>query len=119
MKKGLNVEQMPNKYGIKIKKCCASCAHKCLNDFGQRNCMLTNKRVRAGQVCENWEMNEQLEMLGCQRGKVQRRAYQLTLLEVRASEGLAELRGEAITPKPLEDIRKEFEAEHGSRFEDF
>ena len=119
MKERSDVEQVPNKYGIKIKKCCASCAHKCLHDFGQRNCLLTNKRVRAGHICGDWEMSEQLKTLGCERGKVQRRAYQLTLLEVRASEGLAELRGEVITPKTLEDIRKEFEAEHGSRFEDF
>ena len=112
-------ESVPNRYGHMVKKCCASCAHKCLNDFGQRNCLLTKKRVRASFVCGDWEMNEQLQTLGCEQGKVQRRAYQLTLLEVRASEGLAELRGEAITPKPLEDIQKEFEAENGSRFEDF
>ena len=102
-----------------VNKMCASCIHKCLNDFAQRDCLLTKKRVRASFVCGDWEMSEQLQTLGCEQGKVQRRAYQLTLLEVRVSEGLAELRGETITPKPLEDIRKEFEAEHGSRFEDF
>ena len=61
-------------------------------------------------------MSSQLENLGCEHGHVQRREYQLTLMEVRASEGLAEMRGETVTPKPLEDIRKEFENEHGSRF---
>lgn len=116
MKKELNVEQMPNRYGIMIKKCCASCAHKCLNDFGQRNCLLTNKRVRASHVCGDWEMSERLETFGREKGKVQRREYQLTLLEVRTSECLAEMSGLTITPKPLEDIRKEFETEHGSRF---
>ena len=77
---------------------------------------MTRKRVKAGYVCGDWEMSEQLETLGCEHGHVQRREYQLTLLEVRASEGLAELKGENVTPKPLEDIRKEFENEHGSRF---
>jgi hypothetical protein len=37
-------------------------------------------------------------------------------LEVRASEGLAEMKGLTISPKPLEDIRKEFEDQHGSRY---
>ena len=99
-----------------IKKCCASCQHKCLDDFARRNCLMTRKRVRAGYVCGDWEMSSQLETLGCEHGHVQRREYQLTLMEVRASEGLAEMRGETVTPKPLEDIRKTFEDEHGSRF---
>jgi len=77
---------------------------------------MIRRRVKAGYVCGDWEMSEQLENLGCERGHVQRREYQLTLLEVRASEGLAELRGEVIEPKPLEDIRKEFEDQHGSRY---
>ena len=87
-----------------------------LDDFARRYCSLTRRPVRAGYVCGDWEMSEQLENLGCEHGHVQRREYQLTLMEVRASEGLAEMRGETVTPKPLEDIRKEFENEHGSRF---
>jgi hypothetical protein len=61
-------------------------------------------------------MSEQLDMLGNARGRVQRREYQLTLIEVRASEGLAMKRGLTITSKSLEDIQKEFEQKHGSRF---
>ena len=110
------VERVPNRYGIMINKCCASCANKCLDDFARRECRMTKRRVKAGYVCGDWEMSEQLETLGCEHGHVQRREYQLTLLEVRASEGLAELKGENVTPKPLEDIRKEFENEHGSKF---
>lgn len=113
----IRFEKVPNKYGIMINKNCASCANKCLDDFARRNCRLTRKMVRASNVCDSWQMISQLENLGCEHGHVQRREYQLTLLEVRASEGLAEMRGEAITPKPLEDIRREFEAEHGSRFQ--
>ena len=75
-----NVDVMlVNRYGITVKKCCASCQHN-------------------------------------ERGKVQRREYQLTLMEVRASESLAMQRGLTITPKKLEDIQQEFETEHGSRF---
>ena len=109
-------EMLVNRYGIAVKKCCASCQHKCLTDNAERKCALTNRRVKSKQKCSDWELSEKLESLGCERGKVQRRAYQLTLLEVRASEDLARMRGLTIDPKPLEDIRKEFETEHGSRF---
>ena len=116
MKSLKQVERMPNRYGIMVKKCCASCQHKCLDDFARRECQMIRRRVKAGYVCGDWEMSEQLETLGCEHGHVQRREYQLTLLEVRASEGLAEMKGLTISPKPLEDIRKEFEDQHGSRY---
>ena len=64
---------MPNGYGIMIKKCCASCQHKCLDDFARRECQMTRRRVKAGYVCGDWEMSEQLEALGCEHGHVQRR----------------------------------------------
>ena len=116
MKSLKQVERVPNKFGIMIKKCCASCQHKCLDDFARRHCDLTRRPVRAGYVCGDWDMSEQLNTLGCEHGHVQRREYQLTLMEVRASEGLAEMKGLAISPKPLEDFRREFENEYGSRF---
>lgn len=109
-------EMLVNRYGIAVKKCCASCQHKCLTDFAERKCALTNRRVKSRQKCNDWELSEGLSSLGCERGRVQRREYQLTLLEVRASEDLARMRGQDIDQKPLEDIRKEFEDEHGSRF---
>ena len=107
---------VPNRFGIMVKKCCASCQHKCLNDYAQRNCELTKRKVMALQVCDDWQMSEQLELLGCKHGHVQRREYQLTLMEVRATEHLATMRGLTITSKSLEEIQKEFEKEHGTRF---
>lgn len=110
------MEMVPNRFGIMVKKCCASCKHKCLNDYAQRNCELTKRKVMALQVCDDWQMSEQLELLGCEHGHVQRREYQLTLMEVRATEHLATMRGLTITSKSLEEIQKEFEKEHGTRF---
>ena len=112
-----NVDVMlVNRYGITVKKCCASCQHKCLDDFANRKCELTGHKVRSKYKCDDWQMCEQLELMGCERGRVQRREYQLTLMEVRASESLAMQRGLTITPKKLEDIQQEFETEHGSRY---
>ena len=110
------MEMVPNRFGIIVQKCCASCQHKCLDDFANRKCELTGHKVRSKYKCDNWQMCEQLELMGCERGKVQRREYQLTLMEVRASEHLATMRGLTITSKSLEEIQKEFEKEHGTRF---
>ena len=119
MEKGIksNVDVMlVNRYGITVKRCCASCQHKCIDDFAHRTCKLTGRKVRGKNKCDAWQMSEQLEMMGCERGKVQRREYQLTLMEVRASECLAIERGLNITTRSLEDIQREFETKHGSRF---
>jgi len=95
-----------NRYGITVKKCCASCQHKVLDDIVCRRCELTDRKVRAKNRCGNWELSEQLESIGCERGHVQRRAYQLTLMDLRATE----------CTKPIEVIRQEFEEKHGSRY---
>ena len=116
MKKSNNQDMVANDYGIMIKKCCASCANRDFDDQERRCCQLTGKHVRGNGVCDDWSMSDGLKCLGCERGRVQRREYQLTLLEVRASENLARMRGLTVDPKPLEDIQKEFENEHGSRF---
>ena len=107
---------VPNRFGKMVKRCCASCQQKCYDDFGRRKCSLTQKSVKARGCCGEWKMSEQLDMIGCEHGKVQRREYQLTLMEVRASERLAMQGGMKITPKSLEEIRENFEKEHGSRF---
>ena len=108
-------EWMPNEYGIMIKKCCASCGHKCLDDFGNRRCMLTGRPTRGCCVCKDWEISSQLATLGEEHGKVQCREYQLTLMEVRTSELRAKAMGKEITPASVESIRRDFELKHGSR----
>ena len=47
--------------------------------------------------------------------KVQRREYQLTLMEVRTSELNAIAMGEEVTPASVESIRRDFELHFGSR----
>ena len=110
-----NVDVMlVNRYGITVKKCCASCQHKCLDDFANRKCELTGHKVRGKYKCDDWQMCEQLELMGCERGKVQRRAYQLSMIEVRTSELNAKVRD--VEPASVESIRRDFEVKHGSRF---
>jgi hypothetical protein len=108
-------EWMPNEYGIMVKKCCASCAHKYLDDFGNRRCMLTGRPTRGCCVCKDWEISSQLATLGEEHGKVQCREYQLTLMEVRISELRTKAMGNEMTPASVESIRRDFELKHGSR----
>ena len=110
------LEVTVNQYGVRIRKCCASCKDRDFDDKELRCCKLTGKHVRGNNVCDKWSLSDRLETLGCEHGHVQRREYQLTLMEVRASEHLATMRGLTITSKSLEEIQKEFEKEHGTRF---
>ena len=107
---------VPNKFGIMVKKCCASCKDRDFDDKELRCCKLTGKHVRGNSVCDKWSLSDKLETLGCERGKVQCRAYQLFLLEVRASELDTIARGKEVTPASVESIRRDFEQQHGTRF---
>ena len=51
-------------------------------------------------------------------GRVVKRSYQLYLLEVRDEERMAIQMGYHIEPKTIEQVRAEYEKEHGSRFLD-
>ena len=105
-----------NQYGIPINECCGSCHNRGFDDQERRCCLLTGKHVRGNGVCEEWSMSDGLGILGCERGKVQRRDYQLSLMEVRTSELNAMARGKEVTPVSVESIRRDFELKHGSRF---
>ena len=114
MKKVFKREMLTNRYGIKVKKCCASCANKEYDEQGLRCCQLTGKHVRGKAVCDNWSMNEGLKCLGCKHGKVQSRAYQLTLMEIRVSELNEIAKGKDVGLTPVESIRRDFELRNGS-----
>ena len=76
-----------NAFGIQVKKCCASCAHKQLNrTVSQRVCAKHNKEVRACEVCECWKMSDMLKSFCMSEGQIKRREYQLYLLKIRERE---------------------------------
>ncbi len=109
-------EMVPNRYGIMVcKGCCCSCRSKEIDDDGIRKCHLDGRRVRSCHMCDQWSMSDELEELGCERGKVQCRAYQLTVLGVRTSELHAMMRYNVETHASVESIRKDFELQYGSR----
>lgn len=58
-----------NKFGVKIKKCCASCAeHEPYDADGpQRLCTfyVPHKIVKKGNVCKNWHISEMMYNIKC------------------------------------------------------
>ena len=116
MKTETDFEVTVNPYGVRIKKCCASCKDRDFDDKDRRYCKLTGRHVRGNGKCNEWSLGDRLTTLGCKRAKVQCRAYQLFLLEVRTSELDAKARGKDVTPASVESIRRDFEQLHGNRF---
>ena len=54
-----------NEQGIRVKKCCASCAHKDLTRaLSKRYCSICGKNVEPIDVCESWEMSDQMKVAG-------------------------------------------------------
>ena len=48
---------------LKIKRCCASCRHKQIDENGKRTCRLIAIRVERRYRCPRWQMTEGLERL--------------------------------------------------------
>ena len=100
-----------NAFGIQVKKCCASCAHKQLNrTVSQRVCAKHNKEVRACEVCECWKMSDMLKSFCMSEGQIKRREYQLYLLKIREREAEIDVEEEqrVITTEDGQKIADEY-----------
>ena len=108
---------MRNSHGIEVKECCASCRYKDLTRLmTARFCTEHQKSVKPNGYCKQWAISEQMEAAGRGGGQVKRRAYLRYLLEVRADESLADQLGIHAPHKSIDQIRQEFENNHGSIF---
>ena len=59
------MRQAVNRFGIEVKKCCASCAFKSIiNDVALRRCNLHRHKVRPHNCCRAWRMSEGLRHAG-------------------------------------------------------
>lgn len=87
----------------KIKKCCASCRHKMIDEEGGRVCLLMQLMVKQQFKCHKWHMAKALCKAGRSQGMIKRREYLMYVLEVR-------MQGCDETP---DSLRKRFEAETG------
>ena len=53
-----------NAYSVKVKRCCASCQHKCIEKDGTRVCAQMMIKVDGRFKCKQWQMNDGLKNAG-------------------------------------------------------
>ena len=61
-----------NAYGITVKKMCASCAMKEVQNDGERVCKKMGLKVNQQFFCRHWQMSDGLKNAGLQMGGVVR-----------------------------------------------
>ena len=108
-----------NSHGLRIKKCCASCIHKYVEEDGSRACPIIDEYVKSDHLCEHWAMDYNTSQAGVCRGRVHKKEYLMFALAIRLGEGAealnAKKRGEiAPEPRSITSIRREYEEDYGS-----
>ena len=124
-------EYVTNSKGVRIKKCCASCAFKNPSRrLGKRLCTKHGLEVNPCDRCSLWRMRGTLRKLGSgETGNVKRYDYLMYALEelkdvilMNPDEELEDDEAETeevlqtvtVTTKSIDEIRMEFEKEHDS-----
>ena len=72
-----------NKRGIRVKRCCASCKRKEIDNFGNRHCLLG---FESHDTCRHWRMAEALRKCGTPFGVIKRKEYLQYVLGIRDKE---------------------------------
>ena len=62
-----------NAYDVKVKRCCASCQHKCIDKDGNRICAQMMIIVEQKFRCKQWQMSDGLKNAGKSGGTVRNR----------------------------------------------
>ncbi len=127
MAKEIRITSVRNAHGCKIKKCCASCQHKCIESDGTRVCASMMLKVQQKFKCKKWQMSDGLKNAGKCDGKVKRKEYLIYVQETRSTERLRVGDGTSgmsdgiqngiiteLEHKALEEIRKMFTEKFGS-----
>ena len=72
MAKEIRITSVRNAHGVKVKRCCASCQHKCIETDGTRVCAQMMIKVEQKFRCKQWLMSDGLKNAGLQNGGVVR-----------------------------------------------
>ena len=108
-----------NPCGLRVKKCCASCANKYIENDGLRACPVIDEYVEADHVCKQWQMDYNTSQAGVCRGRVHKKEYLMFALAIRLEEGVEALRAKKQgkpepEPRAIESIRREYEKDYGT-----
>ena len=58
MAKEIRITSVRNAHGVKVKRCCASCQHKCIETDGTRVCAQMKIKVEQRFKCKQWLMSD-------------------------------------------------------------
>jgi len=108
--------RVKNDCDVKVKRCCASCQHKCIDINAIRVCASMMLKVEQKFKCNRWQMSEGLNNAGKSGGKVKRKEYLLFVQEIRTKENDDIQNGilSAQECKTIEEIRQMFTEKFGS-----
>ena len=107
-----------NPCGLRVKKCCASCINKYVEEDGSRACPILDLYVDADHVCDQWEMDYNTSQAGVCRGRVHQKEYLMFALAIRLDEAAEALKAKKLgetapEPRSNESIRREYEENYG------
>lgn len=106
---------MRNRYGMEIRRCCASCKYRKITNDG-RMCSKIDYEVASWQYCSQWEMHPKLQNAGEGNGKVKSLDYLNYHREkyLQQREDYYESKILATQIMSTEQIRKEYTEQKGS-----
>ena len=112
------VKTVLNPCGLRVKKCCASCINKLVDNDGMRLCPIHDTFVESNHVCKKWQMDYNTSQAGVCRGRVHKKEYLMFALAIRLGEGVEALKAKKQgKPEPesrtIESIRREYEKDYG------
>ena len=60
----IRITSVRNAHGVKVKRCCASCQHKCIESDGTRVCAQMMIKVEQKFKCKQWQMSDGVKNAG-------------------------------------------------------
>ena len=102
-----------NYRGIKVKRCCASCKNKVIDDRGSRHCVLG---YTSCETCRHWHMRDELRSAGNPHGVIKTKEYLRFVLEIRNCEMDSGCFKKRVKLRDVEEIRKEYNDNINSNF---
>lgn len=112
-----------NSCGIGIRKCCASCIHKCLSSTSARTCALLGKKEEVDQlhVCDHWQMEPSFDYAGGSQGRVKKKDFLVFVMLRRRTETQSIELGIISEEERLsiEDLREEYISQNGNIYYNF
>ena len=60
----IRITSVRNAHGVKVKRCCASCQHKCIETDGTRVCAAMMIKVEQKFKCKQWQMSDGMKNAG-------------------------------------------------------